>query len=190
MQRNRHAPITMMFLVVLAVTTCTSPREPSTPTFTAVLTTSTPTILLGELIKAEKGGFAYKPLIGYKVRNSSDSAVISNDKDKVMISLVSTISKNLTIFEVLNFALGSFGLIQIGEPQNFTLNGVDGIKVKVNTDAFFDGAHGEVVVLTPAENRFFTAIAIAGDSGIGWNPAGKKLFDDVLKNVNFFEPSK
>ena len=189
MQRNPRVAMTMIVLVLLLATSCTSPIQTSTPILTTVLT-NTPPMALGELIKAEKGGFAYKPILGYKVSDASDFAMMSNDKEKVIINLVMTLSKDNKITHVMDLALSSFGLMQINEPEKYTLNGVDGIKVEVKTNAFFDGATGEVIILIPDENRYFTAIAIAGDSGIGWNPAGKKLFDDVLNNLVFFEPSK
>ncbi len=88
------------------------------------------------------------------------------------------------------FALDSFGMTKITELEEYTLNGVAGLKVEVRTDGFFDGATGEVIILTPDENRYFTAIAIAGDSGIGWDPKAKMLFNAVLSSLTFFEPSK
>jgi hypothetical protein len=188
MQPNPQVAI-IMVLVSLLTTSCASPIQTSTPIPTTVLT-NTPHIVLGELIKAEKGGFAYKPILGYKVRDSSDFAMMSNDKEKVIINLVSTPSKDNKITNIMDLALVSFGLTQINESEKYNLNGVDGIKVEVKTDAFFEGATGEVIILIPDENRYFTAIAIAGDSGMGWNPAGKKLFDDVLNNLVFFEPPK
>ena len=194
MQRNCFVTVITICLVVLFTSSCissiqTSTAQSSTPTAT-IVKTNTPATLLGVIIRAEKGGFAYRPLIGYKVHDSSDNAMISSDKENIIIALTIGPSKSWTTIDLLNLALNSFGLTQITEPEKYALNGVDGIKVEVKTDAFFGGATGEVIVLTPDEKRYFTAVGIAGSNGIDWHPGGKILFDAVLNSVTFFEPSK
>jgi hypothetical protein len=169
---------------------CVPLASPIPPTATIIPPTQTPAPLLGELIRIEKGGFALQPVLGYKLRRTSDYALISDDTEKVLINLVTTPSNDLTVTDILAFALSSFGLTQTTELEEYTLNGVDGLRVEVKTNGFFDGATGEVIILTPAENRYFTAVVIAGDSGIGWDPKAKMLFNAVLNTIIFFEPAK
>lgn len=188
-QKHHYIITTVICFIMILMLSCSLGKAITTPT-SIITSTNTPTTSLGELFKAEKGGFEFNSIVGYKTRNASFSAVISNENEQVLISLNTVSSQNQTINNILITALDSFGLKQVNDSETYILNEIEGIRVEVKSDAFFDGATGEIIILIPDEKRYFTAIAIAGDSGIGWNPEGKALFNGVLDSIKFFEPSE
>ena len=194
------------------------PTETSTPTITAS-PTSTPTLeptpvpvivntgpiataktplRLGRKEVLPEAGFSFKPPIGYKAINQTNQVTLTSDDEDTVFSLlggkVEWEDELLVVFDQFidliteNSEIDDF---KADEGYQYVVGGIQGFAAEVS------GLYGEIqiagriLVVAPAEDQVFYALAISPDidTGEGWEPEGRQAFEAVLSTVTFFEPA-
>lgn len=194
------------------------PTETSTPTITAS-PTSTPTLeptpipiivstgpiataktplRLGRKEVLPEAGFSFKPPIGYKAINQSNQVTLTSDDEDTVFSLlggkIEWEDELQVVFDQFieliteNSEIDDF---KADEGYQYVVGGMPGFAAEVS------GLYGEIqitgriLVVAPAEDQIFYALAISPDidTGEGWEPEGRQAFEAVLRTVTFFEPA-
>ncbi len=90
--------------------------------------------------------------------------------------------------DLISLTLNEF---KADESYQYVVGGVPGLAAEVS------GLYGEIqiagriLVVAPAEDQIFYALAISPDidTGEGWEPEGRQAFEAVIRTVTFFEPT-
>jgi len=143
-----------------------------------------------------EGGFSFKAPIGYEsVYQPNQATLTSEDEDTVFSLLGGKIEREDELqadFEQF-IELISLSLIELNtdESYQYTVGGLPGLAAEVT------GLYGEIpitgriLIVAPAEDQLFYALAISPDisNGEGWEPEGRQAFEAVIRTVKFFEPT-
>ena len=192
------------------------PTETSTPTITAS-PTSTPTLeptavpilpstgpiataktplRLGREEILPEGGFSFKAPLGYITNFQTNQVTMTSDDEDTVFSLLGgkmdreneLIADFEQFIDLISLTLDEF---KADEPYQYIVSGVPGLAAEVS------GLYGEIqitgriLVVAPAEDQIFYALAISPDidTGEGWEPEGRQAFEAVIRTVTFFEPT-
>ncbi len=167
--------------------------ETATPTATALPEpTRTPEFTLGEEMRVESGGFAFRTIQGYEVAEEPGMVGVSapdGDPDiGPAILILSLFDDEVAGLQPLVDALAADKPdLQVSEEREVIVGDVTGVAVDLSgTDDEGRAVAGRVVAAWPALTRQFTMIGIAPSER--WDGELEPLFEGVLASVNFFEP--
>ena len=194
------------------------PTSTPTPTITP-LPTSTPTVeptpevvivstgpiataktplRLGRQETLLEGGFSYKAPVGYTTLEQTYQVTMTSDDEDTVFSLL---GGNFEREEVLQLDFEKFvniianqpSLVDFGTemPHDYQVDGILGLAADISGLYGENEITGRILVVAPAEDRIFYALAISpdNDTGEGWEPEGRQAFEAVLRTVKFFEPA-
>ena len=183
-----------------------TPSPTSTPTLeptpipvipsTGPIATSKTPLRLGRNEILPEGGFSFRFPIGYKTNNQTNQVTMTSDDGDTVFSLLGgkmdredeLIADFEQFVELISLTLDEF---KADESYQYTVGGMPGLAAEVS------GLYGEVqitgriLVVAPAEDQIFYALAISPDidTGEGWEPEGRQAFEAVIRTVTFFEPT-
>jgi hypothetical protein len=96
------------------------------------------------------------------------------------------------LFNFADLISERFQELNIGIPYQIIIEEFEGIAT--NLEGIWDDNQvaGRIVVVSPAEDQIFYALAISSNntSGFGWEPEGRQAFEAVLGSVTFFSPKE
>lgn len=165
----------------------TPTRDPSLPRL--------PTPELGESARLEKGGFSFRYLLGYRVRDDGKTITMLNEQTGIVISLTGITTRSFgSIERVIT------GLLENMSKSftNFTyepffahpVDGHDGIASLIQGELSGERVSGLVLVVAPSDTQLFYAITFIPDSPEGsiWQSDGWPVLDAVISSLDFFPP--
>lgn len=194
------------------------PTSTPTPTITP-LPTSTPTVeptpevvivstgpiataktplRLGRQENLLEGGFSYKAPVGYTtIYQTYQVTMTSKDEDTVFSLLGGNFEREeelqLDFEKFVNIIANQPSLVDFGTemPYDYRVDGILGLAADISGLYGENEITGRILVVAPAEDRIFYALAISpdNDTGEGWEPEGRQAFETVLRTVKFFEPA-
>jgi hypothetical protein len=174
--------------------TVASPTEPAQAPTATKAPAKTPTpgkSSLGQEQRSEEGGFAFRPITGYKV--ASDAGVVNMappDADPnigPVFLLAGTAAENGTTNEKLMQSLSQQSDMKVSEPKEIKVAGVAGLAADITTTQEGKDIKGRVVVAMVSSTHQFTLLG-AATSDL-WDREVQALFEQVLASVSFFEPT-
>lgn len=199
----------------LTIVPTTTPTPTITPTITPT-STSTPTIeptpepvpILGPISTAKipfrlgreemilEGGFSFKAPIGYeKVYRTNQVTLTSDDGDTVFSLLGGKIEREEELqadfeqfIELISLTLVEF---KTDESYQYLVGGLPGLAAEVRGLYGEITVTGRILIVAPAEDQIFYALAISPDvsTGEGWEPEGRQAFEAVIRTISFHEPA-
>ena len=159
-----------------------------------IVTAKTP-LRLGRQESVLEAGFSFKAPVNYETRYIPNQVTItSDDQDTVFSLLGGRFLREETLQEDFNQFAGLISLtlddFQTEESYQYMVDGSTGLAAEVSGYYGESEIAGRIVVVAPAEDQIFYALAFSPrlDNGEGWEPEGRQAFEAVIRTVNFFEP--
>jgi len=121
----------------------------------------------------------------------------SDDEDTVFSLLGGNFEREevlqLDFEKFVNIIANQPSLVDFGTemPHDYQVDGILGLAADISGLYGENEITGRILVVAPAEDRIFYALAISpdNDTGEGWEPEGRQAFEAVLRTVKFFEPA-
>jgi hypothetical protein len=190
-----------------------SPLPTSTPTSTAtpeptatetleptqisalIATTSVP-LRLGTIQTIAEAGFAYRPIVGYEERYQENQVTLTSIDGDTVLSFIGGQKVNTEDLESIieNFSEilsdSFFEEFNVSDAYPVSIDNSPGLAVEVDGMWGENPIAGRIVVVSPADNLAFYALAFSSSvsSGEGWEPEGRQAFEAVIQSVKFLDP--
>jgi len=169
-----------------------TPKPPTaTPTFTPTATASVTPIVLGEEYRCEAGGFAFKQIPGYELKELYDYvALFGRDVSPNLINIILFGDINpggLTSEQYFGEQIKKLTEAQLSNQRSFTVGGFPGITTDVTGTGNSEGVSGQLAVVATPEQVF----SMLGSAPIEiWQGNLEPYFAAVLASVHLFAPIK
>ncbi len=154
-------------------------------------------ILLGASENVEGGGFSFRPIIGFKKKVSNREATLTSRDGGVIISLSGIpVHKVDRLEQVLDKLLGKMSdTIQdlyASDPYPVQIDGGKGLAVDLRGKLQGETVNGRLAIVTPYDELLFYALAFSvdGSDGQSWESRGQRVYDTVIRWIDFFEPQE
>ena len=179
-----HLYCTNILVLVLMMTTAACSGTASTP----------PPDLshLGEEVRSEAGGFAFRPIPGYKVDDTFGFVTMNDPEAETnngpMFLLVGGDAEPDTKLETLyeEFITGFGEGAEYSNKREIRVGGEKGLAADVSVNSAGVELAGRVVVVLVNSSQHFTMVGSAPKEV--WDDELSKLFDDITASITFFEP--
>jgi len=142
-----------------------------------------------------EGGFTYKAPIGYNSVYRTNQVTLTSEDEDTVFSLLGGMTEREEelqadfekFIELISLSLLEF---KTDEFYQYVVGGVPGLAAEVNGVYGENDITGRILIVAPAEDQIFYALAISPDisTGEGWEPEGRQAFEAVIRTVSFFEP--
>jgi len=195
-------------LTIVPTSTSTPTNTPTATSTPTIEPTPEPTILTGPIATARiplrlgreefilEGGFSYKGPIGYEaIYQPNQVTLTSEDEDTVFSLLGGKIEREEELqadfeqfIELISLSLVEF---KTDKSYQYLVGGLPGLAAEVTGIYGENSITGRILIVAPAEDQIFYALAISPDisTGEGWEPEGRQAFEAVIRTVSFFEPT-
>jgi len=186
-------------------TATTTPTPTSTPTpeptpipiivSTGPIATAKTPLRLGRSERISEGGFSFQAPLGYeKSYQTNQVTMTSIDEDTVFSLLGGKMDREddlLADFEqfvdIISATVNDF---QANESYEYVVGGMAGLAAEVSGLYGETEVAGRILVVAPADDQIFYALAISPDidNGEGWEPEGRQAFEAIIRTISFFDP--
>jgi hypothetical protein len=154
-----------------------------------------PTPELGETARIDEGGFSFRVLMGYKLREDGRTVTMLNDQTGIVISLAGITTRSYgSIERVITGLLDNMSK----SFTNFThepyfahpVDGYEGLASIIHGELSGEKVSGLVLVVAPSDTQLFYAITFIPDSPEGsiWQSDGWPVLDAIISSLEFFPP--
>jgi hypothetical protein len=159
-----------------------------------IATAKTP-LRLGRTERVPEAGFSFKAPLNYAISYAPNQVTITSDDQDTVLSLLGgrfqreeELQDDFNQFaEMISLTLDEF---QTDDIYTYMIDGSSGLAAEVSGYYGESEIAGRIVVIAPAEDQLFYALAFSPrlDNGEGWEPEGRQAFEAVIRTVLFFEP--
>jgi hypothetical protein len=128
------------------------------------------------------------------VYRTNQVTLTSEDEDTVFSLLGGNMERDEELqadfeqfIELISLSLLEF---KTDEFYQYIVGGLPGLAAEVTGVYGENEITGRILIVAPAEDQIFYALAISPDTttGEGWEPEGRQAFEAVIRTVSFFEP--
>ncbi len=144
---------------------------------------------LADEIRADEGGYAFQPPVGYEVEVDYIFAEMSlPDDDDTSIAIIGTpFVEGMGIDAMYDGFASEFDndeSVTLGERQPLTVNGLEGFSVTLEGDEDGTAVKGKLVVFGNETQGIF---AFGGSEAGKWDAEVSAQFDAVVNSISLFE---
>lgn len=175
-----------------APTITPSPNIVPSPT---PLSTAKIPLRLGDYIMFSEEGFAFRPIVGFNLRNNGSQITLESDDGEILITFfgsnpprVGDLDMILTRFlDIFSNVLEDF---EYDGFEPYTIDGNTGLATEISGIYQNTRVRGQVVIVSPSDRQLFYAIALSEDDPLkdGWETDGRQAFETVSETIYFFTP--
>jgi hypothetical protein len=204
MNRIVHSLAFFVFFFPL-LSACTSPQQPLPATETPPGTEEflpeialpvEPISLLGDIMIAEEGGYAFRPPVDYEMSMEGNQVTFSNEDESLLIPLFGTIDgpENATPERIAASFLDAFfqtggGEYTIEDSYPITVDGVEGLAYELTGTTGLGAVRGKAVAFVPGETQFFFGMGLSFRDDALWENEGSAVFDALIHSITFITPT-
>jgi hypothetical protein len=147
---------------------------------------------LGEEVRSEAGGFAFRPIPGYKVDDTFGYVTMNppeaeTSNEPIFLLVGGDTEPDTTLDTLYEEFITGFGEgAEYTNKRDISVGGEKGLATDVSVNSAGVEIKGRVVVVLVNSSQHFTMVGSAPKED--WDNEFSKLFDDITTSISFFDP--